>query len=205
MQRKRSAGLLLCLLVVVPAFAQNRRVYEGVASLKLKTIGTVILLEVHGDQVSGWIRLIHFIPIDGGTVGDKSSDFRAAGNTYHIDERKGRISYSGPDGDGERLVTPLVGVTGKFDELIEGQRFSGGANFANIDVDGRMRRFDVEEPSLWKRQGPPFEKFNRVEELLQRTITVWVPDPDHGEISVIEEPEGMDIPLKAPKKPKAKK
>ena len=49
--------------------------------------------------------------------------------------------------------------------------------------------------------------FRRMEELLQRQITIWGAGQDeHGStIGVVEEPEGMNIPLKLPKKPKEKK
>ena len=183
----------------------NRRVYEGVVDLKQKTIGTIILMEINGNNVTGWMRMIKFMPIESGTVTENSAEFRAAGNTYKIDERKGRITYSGPDGSGDRIVSRLTPLTGVLDELTESERFSGN-NIATLDVDGRLRRFTVEEPSLWKQQGPPFEKFRRIEELLQQKTTFWVSDPDHrGSIEVIEEPQGMDVPLKAPKKPKEKK
>ncbi|MBI2817099.1 MAG: hypothetical protein HYX72_09185 [Acidobacteria bacterium] len=182
----------------------NRRVYEGVVDLKQKTIGTVILMDINGNNVTGWMRMIKFVPIEGGTITKNSAEFRAAGNSYKIDERKGRITYSGPDGSGDRIVSRLTPLTGVLDEMTESERFSGN-NIATLDVDGRLRRFNVQEPSLWKRQGPPFEKFRRVEELLRQTTTFWVSNPERGSIEVIEEPQGMDIPLKAPKKAKEKK
>ncbi len=201
--------LLAIVSASVPARSQSpsttRRVYEGVVDMKQKTIGTVVLMDVKGNNVTGWMRLGKFVPIEGGTVTETSAEFRAAGNSYQIDERKGRIVYSGPDGSGDRLVTRLTPQTGVLQELAEGERFSGN-DIATVDVDGRVRRFNSENPSLWKREGPPFESFRRLEELLQRTITLWVSDPgEHGSIEVVEEPEGMNIPLKAPKKPKEKK
>ncbi len=185
--------------------ATSRRVYEGVVKMKLKTIGTLILMEVNGASVSGWIRLGKFAPIDGGTTSENSVEFRAAGNSYKIDERRGRIVYSGPDGNGDSIVSRLTSVTGSLNELTEGERFTGN-DIATLDVDGRLRRFNIESPSLWKRQGPPFEDFRRAEELLQREVTFWVSGPDlRSSAEVIEEPEGMNIPLKAPKQPKEKK
>lgn len=202
------AFLLAVVSAAVPASAQsqpaNRRVYEGVVDMKQKTIGTVILMTLNGNNVSGWIRLGKFVPIDGGTVTENSAEFRAAGSSYKIDERKGRITYSGPDGIGDRIVSRMIAVTGKLEELAEGERFSGN-DIATLDEDGRLKRFSAEEPSLWKREGPPFEKFHRLEELLQRNVTFWVSDEERGRVEVIEEPEGMNIPLKAPKKPKEKK
>lgn len=210
--RIRTLPLMLTCLVMLsasfPAGSQSqpatRRVYEGVVDMKQKTIGTVILMDLNGNNVSGWMRLGKFVSIDSGTVTENSAEFRAGGNSYKIDERKGRITYSGPDGSGDRLVTRLTAVTGKLDELTEGERFSGN-DIATLDVGGRLKRFNVEEPSLWKREGPPFEKFRRIEELLQREVTFWVSDAERGSVAAIEEPEGMEIPLKPPKKPKEKK
>lgn len=203
------AFLLLGIAGTPPVHSQsdsaNRRLYEGVVDMKQKTIGTVVLMDINGNNVTGWMRLGKFVPIESGTATDNSAEFRAAGNSYKIDEKKGRITYSGPDGSGDRIVSRLTPLTGVLDELTEAERFSG-SNIATLDIDGRLRRFNVEEPSLWKRQGPPFEKFKRIEELLQHKVTFWVTGPEQrGSVEVIEEPEGMDIPLKAPKKPKEKK
>ena len=195
--------LLFLLLAAFPARSQDRRVYEGVVGLKNKTIGTTILLEITGTSVGGWLRLEEFISIEGGTVSENFTEFRAGGNSYKIDERRGRISYSGPDGNGDRLLTPLSSVTGVFDEWIEGTRFSGGDEL-RIEVRGRRMKFRVGRPSLWKRHGPPFETFSRVEDLVGTEFTAWVAGLGRrgGGIVVLEEPEGMNIPLKAPKKPK---
>ena len=197
----------MALLLSLPAYSQSRRAYEGVVSWKNKTIGTTILLDIGaGGQVGGWIRLNKFTPIDGGTVREDSVEFQAAGNQYRIEERRGRITYSGPDGQGDRLLVRLDGATGRLEELIEATRFSGGET-AVMEVEGRNRRFRFGRPALWKRQGMPFENFERVDELLGKVISVWVADLDErgGRIVAVEEPEGMDIPLKAPKKPKDKK
>ncbi|MBI1955827.1 MAG: hypothetical protein HYS38_05490, partial [Acidobacteria bacterium] len=125
---------------------------------------------------------------------------------YSIDERRGRISYAGPDGEGNRYIAPLSRLTGQLEELTEGEQFSG-SSIATMEVRGRRWSLDVGRPTLWKRQGPPFETFSRPEELLQREISVWVAGAEQrrGKIVVIEEPEGMDIPLKPPKKPKNEK
>ena len=76
-----------------------------------------------------------------------------------------------------------------------------------MDVAGRRWDLRVGRPALWKQGGPPFETFDRLEEVLGKEISVWVADADArtGRIVAIEEPTGMDIPLKAPKKPKDKK
>lgn len=195
--------LFFLLLAAFPARSQDRKVYEGVVGLKNKTLGTTILLEITGTSVGGWMRLEEFIPIEGGTVSENFTEFRAGGNSYKIDERRRRIAYSGPDGSGDRLITPLSRVAGVFDEWIEGTRYSGG-DVMKIEVRGRRMNFRVGRPSLWKRQGPPFETFSRVEDLVGIEFTIWVAGLGRrgGAIVVLEEPEGMNIPLKAPKKPK---
>lgn len=204
----KSRALRLCIFLVLLSFPsraqeQERRAYEGVVSLQKKTIGALILLEVNGDAVAGWIRLGKFVPLEKGTISPERVEFQAAGNRYSIDERRGKISYSGPDGEGNRYIAPLSRLTGQLVELTEGERFSGNS-IATVEVRGRRWSLDVDRPSLWKRHGPPFETFSRPEELLQREISVWVADAKQrrGKIIVLEEPEGMDIPLKPPKKSK---
>jgi len=205
----RIALPLLLIAAILPAWPQappaTRRVYGGVVDAKRKPIGTLILLDANGTNVTGWIRLGKFVPIDGGTLSDNGAEFRAAGNSYKIDERKGRIVFSGPDGDGDRIVSRMTPVSGLLRELTEGERFAG-YDIMTLDVDGGNQRFTAEDPSLWKRDGPPFESFHRLEELLRRQVTVWVSSEGaQSSVEVIEEPEGMNIPLKAPKQPKEKK
>lgn len=210
----RFARLLVFGIVVAatPARAQTeagaspaRRVYEGVVDWKQKTIGTLILMDVKGSSISGWIRLEKFAPIESGSIGENAVEFRAAGNSYKIDERRGRIIYSGPDGSGDRIITRLQPITGEFQEMTEGERFTG-VNVITLEVDGRLRRYNVAEPSLWKNEGPPFEKFERVDLLLQKQLTLWVSDPDRRSgVEIIEEPSGMNIPLKPPKPTKEEK
>lgn len=184
---------------------KTRRVYEGVVSVKQTPIGTVILMEIAGSGVSGWIRLGKFVAIDGGSVAENSVEFRAGGNTYKIDDRKGRIVYSGPDGSGDRIVGPLTAWTGTLNELTESESFSGN-DVATLEVGARLRRLSLLEPALWKASGPPFEKFERFDELLGHEVTMWVTDPDSRPAAIaIEEPAGMNIPLKLPKPPKGSK
>ena len=129
-------------------------------------------------------------------------EFRSAGNTYRIDSRRGRINYSGPQGEGDRYITLLTRWTGRLEELLE--EIESEPRIAILEVDGRRRNLRYGTPTLWKRQGAPFEKFERLEDLLGHEISVWIADANlrEGRIVAIEEPEGMDIPLKAPKKPK---
>jgi hypothetical protein len=187
-----------------PAAALERRVYEGVASWRGKTIGTLILLEGNADSAHGWIRLNTYIPIESGKLSKGAAEFRAGGNTYSIDEIEKRMTYSGPEGEGRRLITPLVRWTGVIHELLEQTQTKPAE--AKIEVAGRTRTMAYGTPSLWKQQGPPFEKFPRLEELLSKEVSVWVADADlrNGRLVVIEEPAGMDIPLKAPKVDKKK-
>jgi hypothetical protein len=200
--------MLGALLGVMGAFASlaraaEHRAYEGVVSLKQLPIGTVILLDIQENAVSGWLRLEkNPVAIDGGSVSPDGVEFRSSGNTYQIDDRKRRINYSGPQGEGNRLITPLTRLTGRLEELVEETEKEPPT--ATIEVDGRRRDLHYGAPALWKRNGPPFINFDRLDELLGKQITVWAAEADlrSGRIVVIEEPEGMDIPLKAPKKPK---
>ena len=186
------------------AGAQERRTYEGVVSWKKATIGTVIMVEIQDNKISGWLRLEKPVAIDGGSVLVDGIEFQSAGNTYRIDEGRGRIIYSGPQGDGDRYITGLTQLTGRLAELLEETESS--PRIATVEVRGRRHDLRYGTPTLWKNNGPPFEKFERLEELLGKEISVWVADAGlrSGRLVVIEEPEGMDIPPKAPKKEKSK-
>jgi hypothetical protein len=186
------------------AGGQERRAYEGVVSWKDATIGTVITLDIHDNQVSGWLRLEKPVPVDSGSLVPDGVEFHAAGNTYRIDERHDHIIYSGPDGDGDRYLTTLTQWTGRLVELVEATETL--PPLAVVEVRGRRRELRYGTPMLWKNNGPPFEKFDRLKELLGKELSVWVADPDlrSGRLVVIEEPQGMDIPLKAPKNDKSK-
>jgi hypothetical protein len=195
--------LWMALALPVAVRAQDRRAYEGVVSWKKRTIGTVILVQIDSNRaVSGWILLGKLQPIEQGSVAEDGVEFRVAGNTYRIDERRGRIVYSGPDGEGDRLLMSLTRLSGSLRELAEETGQSRG-QIAALEVNGRRRDLRYGTPALWKNQGQPFEKFSRLEELLGKDVSLWVADADlrTGRIVVVEEPEGMDIPLKAPKKP----
>ena len=196
--------LWTALVLPIAARAQERRAYEGVVSWKKKTIGTMILVEIDSNRaVSGWMRLGKLQPIEPGSVVEDGVEFRAAGNTYRIDERRGRIVYSGPDGEGERLLMSLTRLTGSLRELVEETGQSRG-QIAALEVNGRRRDLRYGAPALWKNQGQPFENFSRLEELLGKDLSLWVADADlrTGRIVAVEEPQGIDIPLKASKKPK---
>ena len=66
--------------------AVERRVYEGVASWRGKTIGTLILLEGNAESARGWIRLNTYLPIDSGKLTKNGAEFRSGANTYTIDD-----------------------------------------------------------------------------------------------------------------------
>jgi len=184
---------------------EERRGYEGVVGLKGKTIGTLILLDSSGASLQGWMRLGKFAPIESGSVLEHGVEFSAAGNRYEIDERRGRITYSGPDGEGSRYIKRLERQTGRFEELGDDRGFSG-VKIATVEVNGRPRNFRVGRPALWKQAEAPFESFERIEELLGKQITIWLADADTrtGRVVAVEEPDGMNIPLKKPKEEKKK-
>jgi hypothetical protein len=156
------------------------------------------------NNVSGWLRLEKPVTIDGGSVVEDGIEFQSAGNTYRIDERRGRIIYSGSQGEGNRYITRLTRLTGRLEELLEETESS--PRVAAIEVRGRRRELSYGTPTLWKNNAPPFEKFERLEDLLGKEISIWVADADlrSGRIVVIEEPQDMDIPLKAPKNNESK-
>jgi hypothetical protein len=182
--------------------AQERQAYEGVVSWKKQPIGTVILLNIRPEGVSGSMRLEKFVPIEGGSVVPDGVEFHSAGGTYRIDKRRGKVIYSGPQGEGDRLVEPLTKLTGRLEELLE--ETEEEPRVATLEVNGRRRNLYYGRPTLWKNSGPPFETFERLDELLGKEISVWVADANlrGGRIVAIEEPADMNIPLKAPKKPK---
>ena len=197
---------LLCLisfLAIPSAQAQQRKVYEGVISVKKKTIGTVILVDTTGGTVSGWMRMEKFVKIDGGSVMDGAVEFQAGGNQYRIDERRGRIIYSGPDGEGNRFLEPMKPLAGKLQEVGESEK-PGGSPVVKLELRGRNWNLEVGRPALWKNESAPFENFTRVEDMLGKDITVWIGEtsPLRGRMVVIEEPSGMDIPLKPTKESK---
>lgn len=200
--------VLVVMLAAGPLRAQDapieRRVYEGVASWRGKTIGTLILIEGNAESARGWIRLNNYVAIDSGKLTKGGAEFRSGANTYSIDDVEKRMTYSGPEGEGRRLITRLTRFTGAIYELLEATNEKPA--LAKMEVSGRNRELVYGAPSLWKQQGPPFEKFPRLEEFLSKEASLWVADVDlrYGRLVVVEEPAGMNIPLKAPKQAKKK-
>ncbi len=207
--------LLLCLLaqnppaVAAPAPAASpatgkRIVYEGVVALQGKTIGTTILLEFgENGAVSGWIQRNDFFPIDSGRADGDKIAFTSGGNQYSINLRTERISYSGPDGSGNQRVEKMTRVEGRvyrlMEEAVEERKVT-------LQVEGNEKDYLIEQPAVWKRAGPPIDRFSRLEEVLGRTVSVWLARIGGTQyLAVLEEPQGVDLRKKLPKEKKEKK
>src|SRR5271166_3693411 len=104
--------LVLLLSLLLQDAAPVRTVYESVIHDRGKTIGTTILLETSGQNVTGRVQKHDFVPIEKGVKTDAGFAFDAAGNHYQISTSTGRITYNGPDGAGDQRLnrmSPLVG------------------------------------------------------------------------------------------------
>jgi hypothetical protein len=196
--------LSLCALCLCgcPGVAQDRTVYEGVIHDRGKTIGTTILMEINAGKVSGWIQKHDFFPIDSGSADASSITFTSAGSTYKIDIKASRIQYGGPDGSGDQRLAKMESVRGRIYKLTEE---SDDQRIMTLQLP-EEKEFVIERPAVWKRSGPPIRQFERLEELLGKTVTFWrVRTGGAYSIEVIEEPEGMDILAKLPKEKDKKK
>lgn len=187
-------------------------VYEGVVGLQGKTIGTNILLDVQdpgpGDsgvrRVSGWIQRNDFFPIDSGQMNPERIEFTSGGNQYTINLRTGRINYSGRDGNGNQRVEKMSPVRGRVYKLTE--ETEDEQRRITLQTDDGEREYIIGSPAIWKRQGLPIDRFNRLEELLGKTVDAWLARIGATKyVAVIEEPEGLDLQKKAPRKDKKKK
>ena len=209
------ALLLLCLLPQNPAggapaasapevLPARRIVYESVVALQGKTIGTTIMLEVADNgAVGGWIQRNDFFPIDSGHVDPDKIAFTSGGNQYNVNLRTMRINYSGPDGRGNQRVEKMTYVQGRVyrltEEAMEERKIT-------LQVDGSEKDYLIGQPAVWKRAGPPIDRFGRLEEVLGKTVGAWLARiAGTRYLAVLEEPEGMDLQKKAPKKEKEKK
>lgn len=94
-------------------------------------------------------------------------------------------------------------LAGKLQEVGESEK-PGGSPVVKLELRGRNWNLEVGRPALWKNESAPFENFTRVEDMLGKDITVWIGEtsPLRGRMVVIEEPSGMDIPLKPTKESK---
>lgn len=223
--------LLLCWLVLPAVFAGaqtpsaapgssaqaaaagpgKRTVYEGVVAWKGKPIGTTIMLEVsdhaagdtgsEGGTVSGWIQRNDFYPIDSGRMDKDQIAFTSGGNQYAINLRTNRINYSGPDGSGNQRVEQMTRVTGRVYRLTEG--LGEETHRITLQTEDGEREYLVEAPTIWKRAGLPIDRFERLEEVLGKTVSAWMARIGGTRyMAVLEEPEGMDLQKKVPKKKK---
>ncbi len=187
-------------------------VYEGIVSLEGKTIGTTILLESSSDAgtnagsgttVTGWIQRHDFFPIDSGHMDADRIVFTSGGNHYTINRRTNRISYSGPDGSGNRRVTEMIYTSGRVYRVTKPVR---GQREITLETDRGEKEYLVGAPSVWKRAGPPIDNFPRLEEVVGKTVGAWLAKSGGTRyLAVLEEPEGMDLQKKRPKKKKKKK
>jgi hypothetical protein len=196
--------LALCALCLGGSLAcsQERAAFEGVIHDRGKTIGTTILLEITGGKVGGWIQKHDYFPIDGGDADASTITFTAAGNTYKINIRAGRIQYGGPDGSGDQRVNRMEPIRGRIYKLTEESDEGRTMTLQMPDE----RDFNIDRPAIWKRGGPPIRNFERLEELLGKTTTFWrVRYGGAWSIEVVEEPEGMDVLAKLPKDKDKKK
>ncbi len=199
--------LLLALLLALaqePVAGPQRAVYEGVVNDRGKTIGTTILLEISGNSVRGWIQRNRFRPIDSGSASPSSITFTSDGNTYTLDLKNSRITYSGPDGSGDQRVVKMESTRGRVYRLTEE---SDCGRYMTLQTPDGEKEFTVERPpAVWKREGSPIEEFSRLEEILGKTVTFWrVRTGGSYSIEVIEEPEGVNLLAKLPKEKKKKK
>ena len=187
-------------------------VYEGIVSLKGKTIGTTILIEASSNAganadsettVTGWIQRHDFFPIDSGHIDADRIVFTSGGNHYTINRRTNRISYSGPDGSGNRRVAEMTYISGRVYRVTEPAR---GQREITLETDRGKKEYLVGAPSVWKRAGPPIDNFPRLEEVVGKTVGAWLAKSGGTHyLAVLEEPEGMDLQKKRPKKKKKKK
>ena len=153
--------------------------------------------------MTGWIQRHDFFSIDSGHMETDRIVFTSSGNQYTINRRTNRISYSGPDGSGNRRVEEMTYVRGRVYRLTEPAR---GQLELTLQTDKGEKYYVVGALTVWKRAGPPIRRFRRLEEVLGKTVVVWFSRMGGSYyLAVLEEPEGMDLQEKAPKKKKKKK
>jgi hypothetical protein len=190
-------------LAAQDAPAARRAAYEGVIHFKGKTIGTTILLEIHGERVLGWIQKHDFFPIDSGSVTPTGYTFTAAGNTYQINSRTSRIQYGGADGSGDQRIIKMESVTGWVYRLTEeaDDMRTMTLRLPNDEID-----LNIGRPSVWKRSGTPIRHLEWMEQIVGKTVTFWrVRTGGAWTIEVIEEPEGLDLLARQPSEKEKKR
>ena len=181
----------------------KRMAFESVVALQGKTIGTTILLDIAPDgSVGGWIQRNDFFPIDSGREEPERIKFTSGGNQYDINLRTMRVGYSGPDGSGNQRVERMARVEGRVYRLEEE---ATEERKVTLQIDGQEKDFLVGQPSVWKRSGPPIDRFSRLEEVLGKTIVGWMARIGGRQyMAVFEEPEGVELLKKVPKEKKEK-
>jgi hypothetical protein len=191
--------------------APSRAAFESVVNVKGgKEIGTTILLEFSspapGSAVTGWIQKHDFFPIDGGQVTATGFTFQAAGNTYQINTRTGRLVYGGADGSGDKRLNPMEAMLGRVYKIRE--ETDEGRELTLQTDHGDVTMLVDQQPVIWKHSGAPIPRFHldRLEEVLGKNTTVWrTREGGTYTVELIEEPEGMDIPARLPKEKDKKK
>lgn len=189
-----------------PAAAARREVWEAVVGYQGKPIGTNILLEVNpSGAVRGGIERNDFYPIDSGQADSEHVKFTSGANNYDINLRTERVNYSGPDGSGNQRATRMKATQGMVYKIAEPMGDDDATvTLRNEDGD---RSYQVGEPAIWKRNGPPIDRleYERWKDILGKTTTLYISTFGSTRIvSVMEEPEGMDL-VKHPPKDKNKK
>ncbi len=195
---------LFVLALTLPAQEQPQRlVYEAVIHDRGKTIGTTILLESGGGKLGGWIQQHDFRPLESGSATASGFTFSAGGNTYNLNTATSRIMYGGPDGSGDQRASRMDPVRGRIYRLTER---ADDQQLMTLQTDHGEQDFTIERPTIWKKNGPPIRNFERMEELVGKTVTIWrIKTGGVYTVEVIEEPAGMDILAKLPKEKKEKK
>jgi len=182
----------------------HRQAWEGVVGFRGKVIGTSILLEIASDgAVNGWIQRNDFFPIDSGRADPEHIKFTSGGNSYDINLRTERITYTGPDGQGNQRVTKMSYVQGVVYRIAEPMLdLPATVTIRNEDGD---RAYNIDEPAIWKRSEAPLDRlgYERWKDILGKTTGLYLSRLGGSRVvSIMEEPEGMDL-LK--RQPKAKK
>ncbi len=189
----------------VTASGAKRTAYEAVVGFEGKPIGTNILLEIAQDgAVSGWIQRNNYFPIDSGQADAEHIKFTSGGNQYDINLRTERISYSGPDGDGNQRVQKMRYVSGLIYRLVE-PGVEDDPTEITIRGDEGERDYLIGTPAVWKNTGPPIDEidYEHFKPIVGKTTGFYL--IGRRLITVLEEPAGMDLQKKTPKQKKEKK
>jgi hypothetical protein len=182
----------------------RQEAWEGVVGYRGKPIGTTILLQIASNgAISGWIQRNDFYPIDSGQADSEHIKFTSSGNSYDINLRTARITYSGPDGSGNQRAEKLSRAEGMIYRLIEPT--DEGESTITIRDDSGDRNYLATKPAVWKRVGKPIDEleYDRFKEIVGKTVAVYLSKVGQTRyIAVLVEPEGMDLQKHPPKQKK---